>query len=458
MTSAGQDPIVALATPPGRGAIAIIRVSGSTPDGLLSGALSPDAFPFPERKPVLTGIRDSQGTTLDRALVTWFPAPGSYTGEDVIEISCHGSPAVTAAIVDCILCSGARPAEPGEFTRRAFLNGKMDLIQAEAVRDLIESHTIFQAGIAAQQLEGRLSRRLQPLKQSLVEVLSHMETALEFVEDAVHPETRKELLARLGDVDAQLQELEASFHTGRLVRNGIEVVIVGAPNSGKSSIFNSLVKSKRVLVTDIPGTTRDAVSETIELQGVPVRLLDTAGIRSAADPLEELGIERSLEHLQEADLVLFILDQNIEFGAIERAIWEKVEPRPHLVVLNKNDLSREIELPTSIEGEHSRIVSVSALTGDGVQRLREALWKEMHHSGDGIERERLFLTNVRHRDLIRRARRFLKEGMGAYSEGMSEEYPIYDFRRALDALGTITGEVTVDDILSRIFSTFCIGK
>ena len=407
---------------------------------------------------MLTEFCDLQGAPLDHVLVTWYPAPGSYTGEDVIEVSCHGSPAVVTAILDQIVLAGARLAEPGEFTRRAFLNGKLDLAQAEAVRDLIESHTIFQARIANQQLEGQLSRQLQPLKEQMVDVLSHMETSLEFVEDEVAPAAREELLARLSNVEGQLKALEGTFQIGRLVRDGIEAVISGAPNSGKSSIFNALLGSSRALVTSTAGTTRDVISEHIDLNGLPMRLLDTAGIRSAADEVEELGIEKARGHLKEADIVLFVLDQNIEFGALEKEIWIEVEGRPHIVVLNKNDLPLRMKLPDFIAHGPSDIVSVSALTGAGMEELRAAIWGTIAGSKDSVERDRLFLTNLRHRDLIRRARQFLKQGMRSYADGMSEEYPIYDFRRALTALGAITGEVSVDDILDRIFATFCIGK
>ena len=458
MKSSVQDPIVALATPSGRGAIAVIRVSGGRPETLLSAAIPPKKLPFPPRSPVLTEFCDFQGAALDHVLVTWYPAPGSYTGEDVIEISCHGSPALTTAILDQMVSAGARLAEPGEFTRRAFLNGKLDLTQAEAVRDLIESHTIFQARVASQQLEGQLSRRLQPLKEQMVDALSHMETSLEFVEDEVVPAAREELLAQLKNVEHQLKDLEETFQIGRLVRDGVEAVIVGATNSGKSSIFNSLLGSSRALVTGIAGTTRVVISEHIDLRGVPMRLLDTAGIRSSADEVEELGIEKALSHLKEADIVLFVLDQNIEFGAFEKKIWADVEGRPHIIVLNKNDLPLRMRVPDFIVHGLSNIVSVSALTGAGMENLREAIWEEISGSKDEVERDRLFLTNLRHRDLIRRARQLLKKGIGAYADGMSEEYPIYDFRRALTALGAITGEVSVDDILDRIFSTFCIGK
>lgn len=436
----------------------MVRVSGGCPEAVLATAIPSKALPLPSRSPVLTEFCDLQGVPLDHVLITWYPAPGSYTGEDVIEISCHGSPALATAILDQIVLAGARLAEPGEFTRRAFLNGKLDLAQAEAVRDLIESHTIFQARIANQQLEGQLSRQLQPLKEQLVDVLSHMETSLEFVEDEVAPAAREELLVRLKNVEHQLKELEDTFQIGRLVRDGVEAVISGTPNSGKSSIFNALLGSGRALVTDTAGTTRDVISEHIDLKGLPMRLLDTAGIRSAADEVEELGIEKALGHLKEADIVLFVLDQNIEFGPFEKEIWIEVEDRPHVVVLNKSDLPLRMKLPDCIAHGSSEIVSVSALTGAGMEDLRAAIWAAIAGSKDGVERDRLFLTNLRHRDLIRRARQLLKQGIRSYADGMSEEYPIYDFRRALTALGAITGEVSVDDILDRIFATFCIGK
>ena len=298
-----EDHIVALATAPGKGAIALIRLSGPSPRLLLEGVFQPSSGEgLIPRRSTLGRIAGEGGEVLDQVLVTWFPAPASYTGENVIEVTCHGSLLIVQRIIQRLLGQGARMAEPGEFTKRAFLSGKLDLVQAEAVRDLIESQTAFQARLAVEQLGGRLSRRLEPVRAELVQVLSHMETSLEFVEDEVTPEERETLVERLQEITRDLVQLAGGFELGRLVRAGIEVAITGSPNAGKSSIFNGLLRNNRALVTAVPGTTRDAVSETISIEGLPARLVDTAGIREARDEVEELGIEKTKEYLAGADV------------------------------------------------------------------------------------------------------------------------------------------------------------
>ncbi len=457
LRASGEDHIVALATAPGRSAIALIRLSGPNPRSLVKGVFQPvsqqDLIP---RRPTLGRITGEGGEVLDQVLLTWFPAPGSYTGEDVIEVSCHGSLLIVQQIIHGLICQGSRMAEPGEFTKRAFLNGKLDLVQAEAVRDLIESQTAFQARLAAEQLGGRLSRQLEPVRGQLVQILSHMETALEFVEDEVTPEGKETLLGRQQEITRDLGQLAAGFDLGRLVRAGMEVVITGSPNVGKSSIFNALLKNDRALVTAVPGTTRDAVSETISIEGLPARLVDTAGIREARDQVEKLGIEKTGEYLARADVILFVLDGNTAFGSGEREIWELIRERPTILVLNKRDLPRRLHLPRELQ-QGCQEVSTSALRGEGITHLVKALWREVTPE-TGVEKESFFLTNIRHYEAVRAAIRWMEKGIGAYQEGLSEEYPIYDFRKALESLGTITGETTVDDILDQIFSTFCIGK
>ena len=453
-----EDHIVALATAPGKSAIALIRLSGPNPRRLLRGVFQPasEEGVIP-RRPTLGRIVGESGEVLDQVLVTWFPAPASYTGENVIEVTCHGSLLIVQRIIHRLVGRGARLAEPGEFTKRAFLSGKLDLVQAEAVRDLIESQTAFQVRLAAGQLGGRLSRRLEPVRAGLVQVLSHMETSLEFVEDEVTPEEREPLLERLLEITRDLEELAAGFELGRLVRAGVEVAITGSPNAGKSSIFNGLLRTNRALVTAVPGTTRDAVSETISIEGLPARLVDTAGIREARNEVEELGIEKTKEYLAGADVILFVLDGNGEFGSGEQEIWELVRQRATILVLNKQDLTQHLHLPQELQDSGCQTVATSALLGEGLEPLMKAVWREVTPE-TGVEKDSVFLTNIRHYEAVGAAIRWLEKGIGAYGDGLSEEYPIYDFRKALDSLGTITGETTVDDILDQIFSTFCVGK
>ena len=453
-----EDHIVALATAPGKSAIALIRLSGPNPRRLLKGVFLPanEEGLFP-RRPTLGRIVGESGEVLDQVLATWFPAPASYTGENVIEVTCHGSLLIVQRIIHRLVGQGARMAEPGEFTKRAFLGGKLDLVQAEAVRDLIESQTAFQIRLAVEQLGGRLSKRLEPVRVGLVQILSHMETSLEFVEDEVTPEEREPLLERLREITRDLEKLAGGFELGRLVRAGIEVAITGSPNAGKSSIFNGLLRTNRALVTAVPGTTRDAISETISIEGLPARLVDTAGIREARDEVEELGIEKTKEYLASADVILFVLDGNAEFGSGEREIWELVRERATVLVLNKRDLPQHLHLPQELRDSGRQTIATSALRGEGLEELAKAVWREVTLE-TGVEKDSVFLTNIRHYEAVGAAIRWLEKGISAYGDGLSEEYPVYDFRKALESLGTITGETTVDDILDEIFSTFCIGK
>ncbi len=409
------------------------------------------------RRPFLARFLDREGQPLDRVLITFFPGPASYTGEDLVEISCHGSPVLVEEIAESLLQGGARLAEPGEFTMRAFLNGKMDLAQAEAVRDLVESRTAFQAKVAAEQLEGRLSQKLQPVKDEIVTTLCHMETALEFVEDEVSTEGRSRLAGKIKEAARQLRELEESFQLGRLVQAGVSVFITGRPNAGKSSVFNELLLDDRAIVTDIPGTTRDALTETIDLEGIPARLADTAGIREASEPVERLGVEKALEYLRESDAVLFVVDQSIPFDQEDLYIWERIREYPCVLVLNKEDLPSRVEIPAEIEEGCAEMIRVSALEHTHFQQLKAALFRTSTQH-QPLESEGVMVTSLRHKQCLEKARRHLKEGLAAYQNGMSEEFPLYDFRKALDALGQITGETTTEDLLGQIFSTFCIGK
>ncbi len=360
-------------------------------------------------------------------------------------------------ILGTLLHAGARLAEPGEFTLRAFLNQKMDLAQAEGVRDLIESQTAFQARVARDQVEGRLSAELRPYKDDLVRIISHMETALEFVEDEVAPEGRAQLVEQMGSVDRGLRRLLDSFELGRIVRDGFCVSIVGRPNAGKSSLFNALVQQERVIVTDVPGTTRDAVAETVDLEGIPTQIVDTAGIREARDRVESLGVRKSLEYIERADVILFVVDGSARFGGEDARVWAAVKEHPCILVLNKLDLPQVVEVPPDIGQQFKSVVAVSARHGTCVKELREVMSRVLAPAKGG-ERERVLITNARHKHCLERAREYLSRALVACEEGLSEEFPLYDLRKALEETGKITGETSVEDILGEIFSTFCIGK
>jgi tRNA modification GTPase len=397
---------------------------------------------------------------IDEVVVTYFAKPHSYTTDDIIEISAHGSPVVLRHIVELCVAAGARLAEPGEFTMRAFLNGRIDLTQAEAVRDLIDSQTLYQAKVAAQQLEGALSRRLQPIKQTLVELIAVLEAGIDFAEDDVSVMPDATILSHIAAVRMPLEQLSATFAYGKIVHEGLTLAIVGRPNVGKSSLFNRLVERERAIVTATPGTTRDLVSETVAIGGIPVKLVDTAGMRDALDEAEAIGIRKSKEALADADLVLVVVDASQAETAEDRELLRQAEGRAVVVVENKSDLRVE-KIPTSRKpgetwGTHHRVCSVctSALTGEGIGELRGEI---LQHIG-GAQGESGFLTNVRHAGLIQDSLAALTAADTAVATGVPHEMLLLDLYNALRPLDAITGATTTDDILNLIFSTFCIGK
>ncbi len=452
------ETIVAIATPPGRGAIAVVRLSGPEVGATLRKQFrSRTPARALSRRPAVGHFLDERGSPVDEVLVTFYGAPFSYTGEDVGEISCHGSPVLASRIVDTLLQKGMRLAQPGEFTLRAFLSGKIDLTQAEAVRDLVDSQTEYQAKIAAEQLEGGLSQTLKPLREELIRVIAQLEAAVEFVEDMPEVESRKELICTLESVDAVLRGLEGSFRLGRMVHDGVVATITGKPNAGKSSIFNALLREERAIITAVPGTTRDALAETIDLEGIPTRLVDTAGIRDPADPIEHFGIRKARESLQRSDVVLFVVDGADCFGEEGLQAWRLLRPHRYILVVNKADLPRRVKVPETVRNEAAAEVSVSALKGTSLDELRAVLHRVVvrDHSP---EKEEAMVTSLRHYQCIRAARHQLRVGIEAYGSGLSEEFPLYDFHKTLKSLGQITGETAAEDILQEIFSTFCIGK
>jgi len=549
-----DDTIVAIATPPGRGGIGTVRLAGpearsiAMPMLRLKHSLEPGRAVFgeliePSSDCVGPGLRPSQAeqtsavqqgasapadlkgrgfsravqatndegasapaTRIDEVVVTYFQKPHSYTTDDIVEISAHGSPVVLRHIVELALARGARLAEPGEFTMRAFLNGRLDLTQAEAVRDLIDSQTLFQAKVAAQQLEGSLSRRLKPIKQKLVDLIALLEAGIDFAEDDVSIAPDSTILEHIAGVRSPLEQLAASFHFGKIVHEGLTLAIVGRPNVGKSSLFNRLVERERAIVTAQPGTTRDLVSETVAIGGIPVELVDTAGLRRALDEAESIGIAKSMEALADADLVLVVLDATQPVSAEDRELLAQIEGRPAVVVENKSDLlalcgdgrlarpgpakpggdsshqgapadSSSTRAPEGRpnlaqrfsaggignndqvpEGRPTpQIIPTSALTGEGIPDLREAILQ--HIGGEtGTQPESGFLTNVRHQKLVTDSLDALDAANHAVAARVPHEMLLLDLYNALRPLDQITGATTADDILNLIFSSFCIGK
>ena len=390
---------------------------------------------------------------IDEAVVTYFARPHSYTTDDVVEISTHGSPVVLRHAVELALAGGARLAEPGEFTMRAFLNGRLDLTQAEAVRDLIESQTLYQAKIAAQQLDGALSKRLQPIKKTLVDLIAVMEAGIDFAEDDVAVLPPAQILARIGAVQAPLEKLKDSFAYGKVVHEGFTLAIVGRPNVGKSSLFNRLIEREHAIVTALPGTTRDLVTETVALGGIPLKLIDTAGLRQATDEAESIGIRKSYEALSDADMVLVVLDSTNQLAPEDYELLETTKNRKGIVVANKADLG-ELCLSAFAGPE---ILRTSAVTGEGIDQLRAEILDALSGRSAG-EHEAGFLTNVRHQRLVEESLTGLVAAERAVRGGIPHEMIMMDLYGALRPLDAITGETTADHILNLIFSSFCIGK
>ena len=465
-----DDTIVAIATPPGRGGIGVVRLAGprtrqiTSPILRLKHDLEPGLAVFGEL--IESGGGDTElgsvaepwaavPTRIDEVVVTYFAKPHSYTTDDIIEIAAHGSPVVLRHIVELCVAAGARLAEPGEFTMRAFLNGRIDLTQAEAVRDLIDSQTLYQAKVAAQQLEGALSKRLQPVKQKLVELIAVLEAGIDFAEDDVSILADSVILERIAVVLQPLEALSATFAYGKIVHQGLTLAIIGRPNVGKSSLFNRLVERERAIVTATPGTTRDLISETVALGGIPLQLVDTAGIRQALDEAESMGIRKSIEALADADLVLVVFDASQNVAKEDNELLRQVQGRPAIVVGNKCDLESSSQW-TVTSGQFAS-VQVSALTGQGIGELRTEILR--HIGGEtGAQAESGFLTNVRHQGLVQESLVALEAASNAVTGRIPHEMLLLDLYNALRPLDAITGATTTDDILNLIFSKFCIGK
>lgn len=452
LQSASKETIAAVSTAPGRGGIGVVRLSG--PDAVsIASPILRLRNPLAHAIARFAEIIDAEtGSKLDEAVVTYFAAPNSYTGEDIVEIAAHGSPVVMDFLLRQSLGRGARLAGPGEFTERAFLSGRMDLTQAEAVRDLIESQTLYQARVAAEQMGGALSRRVQPVKQKLVELIALLEAGIDFAEDDIDVIAAAEIAARIGIISAPLEEMERSFEHGRIVHSGLSLAIVGRPNVGKSSLFNRLAQRERAIVTAMPGTTRDLVTETVAIGGIPLHLMDTAGLREAADEAESMGIQKSREALAEADLVLVVLDASTMPRADERELIATLERRPALVVWNKSDL----EMGQEYECLPVASLRTSALRGEGIDELRAAILNLVRTPG--AESETGMLTSLRHHQAVTAALESLAAAKSAAAQKIPHEMLLLDLYASLRQLDGLTGETTPDDILNLIFSTFCIGK
>ncbi|HEY6953570.1 MAG TPA: tRNA uridine-5-carboxymethylaminomethyl(34) synthesis GTPase MnmE [Bacteroidota bacterium] len=469
MRTAG-DTIAAIATPLGEGGISVIRISGD-----LATTIAGEVFRGKTDLKSATShtahfgrVVDSGGNTIDEVVATVFLEPNSYTGENTVEISCHGGVHVTKRILELILGSGARHAEPGEFTKRSFLNGKIDLSQAEAVADLIRARSDMAHRASVRQLEGTLSERIRGLRSGLIDSVGLLELELDFVEENLEFVNKQRFQRRIEDTNSEIDRLLETFSAGRIYREGIKIVIAGPPNAGKSSLMNALLESNRAIVTDIPGTTRDTIEEGVNIGGVMIRLVDTAGLRETEDTIEREGITRTEKEALNSDIVVLVLDASKPMDGSER---DKVEEflanlnrrsAKTVIVLNKCDLPTKISRDSlgSLGRPEYRfgVVELSAKTGVGLKALQQAVL-DAAFSGktDGFAEEPT-VTNIRHFEALRRTKESLDLALESLRNGQSSEFAAVDLRSALDSLGEITGEVTSEEILNNIFSKFCIGK
>jgi tRNA modification GTPase len=444
-----SDAIAAISTPPGEGAIALVRVSGANSieiaDKIFRGNVNPSRFASHVQH--LGEIFSAENQLIDQAVVSVHRAPASYTGEDLVEISCHGGTLVSAKVLEACLCAGARAARPGEFTERAFLNGKMDLTQAEAVIDLIRARTDLALRSATEQLEGRLGDRIRKIREELIALLAHINASIDFPEEGIAPDEGETLCDRLDFIREEIAVLLATADQGRLLREGVRVVIYGPTNAGKSSLLNRLLGYDRVIVSDTHGTTRDTIEETLNLQGVPIRLLDTAGLRLSENDLEREGIARTEKSLQLADLRLHIADRSMPKPAHFNG---QADDLHEIVVLNKCDL------PEDADWKNFGGLPISCLTGEGLPQLQKEILTRIRQQN--LRPESSIAINARHRDCLRRALESCDLARTALGQGVSPEYVAIDLDTALRAVGEVIGVTDVEQILDSVFSQFCIGK
>jgi tRNA modification GTPase len=443
------DTIAAVSTAPGEGAIALVRVSGANAVGVADKIFHGKEMPsqFEPRVQHFGEIFGSDGQLIDQVVLSVHRAPASYTGEDLIEISCHGGMLVSAKVLEACLRAGARAARPGEFTERAFLNGKMDLTQAEAVIDLIRAKTDLALRSATEQLEGRLGEQIRKIRDELVESVAHINASIDFPEEGITPDEGEPLRARLESIREEIAALLATADQGRILREGVRVVIYGATNAGKSSLLNRLLGYDRVIVSDTHGTTRDTIEETFNLDGVPIRLLDTAGLRTSTSELEREGIARTEKSLQLADLRLHIADRN---SPKPPHFEQRVRDSNEIIVLNKRDL------PENSDWKDFHGVRISCLTGEGLPELQKEILARI--TKQNLKPESPVAINTRHRDCLRRALESCDRATTAQAEGLSPEYAAIHLNEALRAVGEVIGVVDVEQILDSVFSQFCIGK
>ena len=458
-----EDTISAIATAIGEGGIGIVRVSGSK-----AAVIASQLFAAKTGKPLTaelshravygTVIDPDSGQKIDEALLLLMRAPKSYTCEDVAEFHCHGGPVPLQQVLELTLKAGARLAEPGEFTKRAFLNGRLDLAQAEAVIDIIRAKTDTSLKAAMGNLSGRLSTEVKALRQDVLRMIAQLEAAIDFPEEDIEEAAAGEVAQLIQMVDARLAALLATAQTGRILREGLATVIIGKPNVGKSSLLNALLREKRAIVTDVPGTTRDIIEEYVNIRGIPLRIIDTAGIRETTDIVEQIGVERARELVNQADLILLLLDSSTPLSAEDKAVLALLAGKQAVVLINKSDLPVQLATAEIAAYTAGRLVLRISVTQDqGLVELEQAI-ADMVYSGQVSQGEAAFVSNVRQADALRQAQGRLAEALATIEAGMPPDCIVVDLRAAWEKLGEITGDTVGEDIIEQIFTQFCIGK
>lgn len=456
-----SDTIAAISTPHGTGGIGIIRISGDKAFEIAAGIYKGKTpfFELPSHTVNYGKIIDPRnGEPVDEVLLLKLAKPGTFTREDTVEINCHGGIVVVRRVLELVLKAGARLAEPGEFTKRAFLNGRIDLSQAEAVIDIINAKTEESSKAAVGQLEGRLSEKLKAARKRLIELMAHMEVTFDYPEHDIEKATSDMVLEQVEEICHQLAMLSESFERGRIIREGITIVITGKPNVGKSSLLNELSGSARAIVTDIPGTTRDIIEEYVSIRGIPARIVDTAGIRETKDIVEKLGVEKAEKAVKSADLVIIVLDAGTGIEEQDIVLLQTLRNVKRLVLINKTDLISEKDLYNLIgQLKNENVLTATLKEGKGIEELEETIY-EMFFAGEVKANDEVLLTNVRHKHLVDKAIEDLKNTCGALRSGMPLDLAAIDLKSAAENIGNITGESVSEDILNEIFSRFCIGK
>lgn len=459
-----NETIAAISTAEGEGGIAIIRISGKKSLNVLKtlfSRLTIDKKVQLETRKLYHGniVNPANGEIVDKALCSYMKLPNSYTGEDVVEIYCHGGYLVPKKILELVVDQGVKPASPGEFTKRAFINGKMDLAQAEAVSNVISAQTELSLKQAEKQLSGELSKRIDSIKEKVLDIYAETESRIDFPEEDIDPLIKHELLRKTQNIITELEELINSYKTGKIIKEGIYTVIVGKPNVGKSSLLNQLLEQDRAIVSPIAGTTRDFIEEKINVNGIVLRLVDTAGIRSTDDNIEKIGVDLADTKIKEAEFVIIVIDRNSNLSSDDINILDKIKSKKPVVAVNKSDLEKKLDTKKLLKYvKRQNLVEISAISGSGVEQLKKLIYENILEDKNISDSSEFFLTDLRHKRAIEESLERLQSFIDLLNSDESPEFLSMDLRTSLDHLGEITGEVTTEDLLGKIFSKFCIGK